>query len=90
VVEEAIYQHTAVAEVTVVGLPDDIKGQRIKAFVKLADGAVLTAEELQKFLEPKIGKNEMPKDIEFRDELPKTLVGKLSKKELVAEEAAKS
>ena len=90
VVEEAIYQHTAVAEVTVVGLPDDIKGQRIKAFVKLADGAALTAEELQKFLEPKIGKNEMPKDIEFRDELPKTLVGKLSKKELVAEEAAKS
>jgi long-chain acyl-CoA synthetase len=89
VVEEAIYQHTAVAEVTVVGLPDDIKGQRIKAFVKLADGAALTAEELQKFLEPKIGKNEMPKDIEFRDELPKTLVGKLSKKELVAEEAAK-
>jgi long-chain acyl-CoA synthetase len=90
VVEEAIYQHTAVAEVTVVGLPDDIKGQRIKAFVKLADGAALTAEELQEFLSSKIGKHEMPKDIEFRDELPKTLVGKLSKKELVAEEAAKS
>ncbi len=90
VVEEAIYQHTGVAEVTVVGLPDDIKGQRIKAFVKLADGAALTADELREFLEPKLGKHEMPKDIEFRDELPKTLVGKLSKKELVAEEAAKT
>jgi len=74
----------------VVGLPDAIKGQRVKAFVKLAEGATLTAEELRKFLEPKIGKHEMPKDIEFRDKLPTTLVGKLSKKELVAEEAAKS
>ena len=90
VVEEAIYQHPSVAEVTVVGLPDDLKGQRIKAFVKLADDAALAAEELREFLEPKLGKHEMPKDIEFRDELPKTLVGKLSKKELVAEEAAKT
>ena len=89
VVEEAIYENPNVAEVTVVGVPDELKGQRVKAFVKLKEGAVLTDRELLEFLGPKIGKHEMPKEIEFRAELPKTLVGKLSKKELVAEEVAK-
>jgi long-chain acyl-CoA synthetase len=89
VVEEAIYEHPNVSEVTVVGVPDELKGQRVKAFVKLKEGAALTAEDLLGFLVPKIGKLEMPKEIEFRAELPKTLVGKLSKKELVAEEVAK-
>ena len=90
-VEDGIYQHDAVAEVTVIGIPDDYTGQAVKAFVKLkADGA-LTTEELHAFLRDVLGKHELPKveNIEFRPELPKTLVGKLSKKELVEEERKK-
>lgn len=88
-VEEAIYEHDAVAEVIVIGIPDEVRGQAVKAFIKLAAGKQVTAEELSEFLSERLGRHEMPKEIEFRDELPKTLVGKLSKKELVEEEQAK-
>lgn len=89
-IEEAINDHPSVEEVTVIGIPDDYLGETPKAFVKLrATGEPVTAEELMAFIKPKIGKHERPSQIEFRDELPKTMVGKLSKKELVAEEKAK-
>ena len=88
-VEEAVYQHPAVAAVTVIGIPDDYRGEAAKAFVELRDGASLTLEELTDFLKDKIARYEMPSQMEVRDELPRTPVGKLSKKELVAEEAAK-
>jgi long-chain acyl-CoA synthetase len=90
VVEEAIYQHPAVEECTVIGIPDSYRGQSPKAFVKLQAGKTLTAEELLAFLKDKLNPIEMPREIEFRAALPKTLIGKLSKKELVAEEAAKA
>ena len=88
-VEEAIYRHPAVEEVTVIGVPDEYTGEAVKAFVKLAAGGALEADGLREFLGDKLGRHEMPKHVEFRDELPKTMIGKLSKKELVAEEAAK-
>ena len=88
-VEEAVYENQAVAEVIVIGIPDKISGQAVKAFVKLAEGKTLTEGELMEFLESRIGRHELPREIEFRDALPKTLVGKLSKKELVEEETAK-
>lgn len=84
-VEDALYAHGAVAEVTVVGIPDDYRGEAPKAFVKLKDGMAATAAELHAFLSEKLSKFELPAEIEFRDELPKTMVGKLSKKELRAE-----
>lgn len=90
VIEEALYQHPAVAEVVVIGIPDDYRGQAPKAFVRLRDDAEATPEELKTFLTSQISRIELPKAIEIRDELPKTMVGKLSKKELVAEEAAKA
>lgn len=86
-IEEAIYAHPAVEEVTVIGVPDSYRGEAPKAFVKLKSGMTATAADLLKFLEPKISRIEMPAAIEFRDSLPKTMIGKLSKKELVAEEA---
>lgn len=89
VIEEAIYLHPAVEETTVIGVPDKKRGETPKAFVKLKAGKSLTAQELEIFLEEKISPIEMPKMIEFRDELPKTIIGKLSKKELVAEEKEK-
>ena len=88
-VEEAIYLHPSVAEVTVIGIDDEYRGQSPKAFVKLKDGEQLTESEMKSFLEDKLSKIEMPSEIEFRLELPKTIIGKLSKKELVAEEAQK-
>lgn len=88
-VEDAIYQHPAVEEVTVVGVPDDYRGQSPKAFVKLKPGQALTESELLGFLRERLGKHELPREVEFRDALPKTMIGKLSKKELAAEERAK-
>lgn len=86
-IEEAIYDHPDVEEVTVIGIKDDYRGEAPKAFVKLRAGAMLTDDALMEFLRPKLSKIEMPAEIEFRKELPKTMVGKLSKKELQAEEA---
>jgi len=89
VIEDAIYEHPMVAEAIVIGIPDAYRGQAPKAFVALHKGDILNEEELLEFLKPRLNKIEMPSAIEFRESLPKTLVGKLSKKELVAEEAAK-
>jgi long-chain acyl-CoA synthetase len=87
-IEEAIYEHSAVAEVTVIGIKDDKRGEAPKAFVRLKPDAAATAAEIMEHLKPLISKIEMPTAIEFRDELPKTMIGKLSKKELKAEEEA--
>lgn len=89
VIEEAIYENAAVEEVIVIAVPDQYRGQTPKAFVKLKEGQALSADELKTFLKDHISTIEMPREIEFRSVLPKTLVGKLSKKELVEEEAAK-
>lgn len=89
VIEEALYQNETVEEAIVIAVPDDYRGQAPKAFVKLREGASIDAEGLKAFLRDHLSTIEMPREIEFRDQLPKTLVGKLSKKELVEEENAK-
>ncbi|MEO8651184.1 MAG: long-chain fatty acid--CoA ligase [Hyphomicrobiaceae bacterium] len=88
-IEEVLHEHPAVEEVTVIGIPDEYRGEAPKAFVKLKAGATATTADLMKHLEAKISRIELPAQIEIRDSLPKTMIGKLSKKELVAEEAAK-
>ncbi len=88
-IEEAIYEHPAVAEVTVIGIKDKKRGEAPKAFIKLKPGATATTEDILEHLKPLISKIEMPAAIEFRAELPKTMIGKLSKKELKAEEEAR-
>lgn len=90
-VEEAIYQHPDVEEVIVIGIADKKRGQLPKAFIKLRAGAPeFTLDEFKTFLDDKLGRHEMIRALEFRDELPKTAVGKLSKKELYEEEEAKA
>jgi long-chain acyl-CoA synthetase len=84
-IEEALYEHPAVAEVVVIGIKDAYRGEAPKAFVKLTEGKQATGAELIHFLKEKLSKLELPAEIEFRDELPKTLIGKLSKRELRAE-----
>jgi long-chain acyl-CoA synthetase len=87
VLEEAIYKYPAVEEVAVIGIRDEYRGQSPKAFIKLkADATPFKLEDLQAFLKDKLGKHEMVQALEIRAELPKTAVGKLSKKELYEEE----
>lgn len=82
-IEQAMYEHPAVHEVIVIGIPDDYRGEAAKAFVKLRAGATpFTLEELKSFLAGKLGKHEIPAALEFVDELPRTSVGKLSRHEL--------
>jgi long-chain acyl-CoA synthetase len=89
-IEEAIYEHPGVAEVTVIGIPDVYRGQSAKAFIALKPGYTpFGIDELRAFLVDKLAKYELPTEMEIRASLPKTPVGKLSKKELVAEEIAK-
>lgn len=91
VVEQAIYQHPAVEEVLVVGIPDAYRGETAKAFVKLRAGSEpFTLAALQDFLKDKVGRHEMPTALEFRPALPRTAVGKLSKVELRDEERARA
>src|SRR6202041_3075913 len=81
--EQAIYEHPAVQEVIVIGIPDDYRGEAAKAFVKLRTGAApFTLDDLKAFLAGKLGKHEIPAALDFVDELPRTSVGKLSRHEL--------
>lgn len=90
VIEDALYEHPAVAEAVVIGVPDAYRGQAPKAFVTLIDPAAATPQGLREFLRDKVSKIELPREVEIREALPKTLIGKLSKKELVEEERAKA
>ena len=87
VLEEALYQHPAVEEASVIGIPDAYRGEAPKAFIKVRNGMTLTEAEIRDFMKDKVSKIEQPAEYEFRDTLPKSLIGKLSKKELKQEEA---
>ena len=87
VLEEALYQHPAVEEASVIGIPDAYRGEAPKAFIKVRAGMTLTEPEIRAFMKDKVSKIEQPAEYEFRDQLPKSLIGKLSKKELKQEAA---
>lgn len=88
-IEDAAYRHPAVKEAIAIGIPDEYRGQSPKLFLALNEGMTVTEEEMREHLGHLLSKIELPSEIEFRAQLPRTLVGKLSKKELVAEEAAR-
>jgi long-chain acyl-CoA synthetase len=90
VIEDALYEHPAVAEAVVLGVPDSYRGQAPLAFVTLRAGEFRTGDELRDFLRDKISPIEMPVRVEIRTSLPKTVVGKLSRKELLEEAIATS
>jgi long-chain acyl-CoA synthetase len=85
-VERAVFTHPAVAETIVIGVPDDYRGETVKAYVVLNPGHTLELEELQEHLRERLSPIELPRQLEIRDELPKTAVGKLSRKDLREEE----
>ncbi|WDQ99706.1 long-chain fatty acid--CoA ligase [Devosia sp. J2-20] len=81
-IEEALMNHEAVEETNVIGVPDEYRGEAPIAYVKLRDGKAVTEAQLKNFISDRVSKIEMPREIIFKDALPKTLIGKLSKKEL--------
>ncbi|MBV7256084.1 long-chain fatty acid--CoA ligase [Pacificimonas sp. WHA3] len=88
--EAELYRHEAVKEAIVIGIDDKRLGQRPKAFVVLEEGAEVSEAVLLSYLNEHVGKHERAAALEIRAELPKTMIGKLSRKELVDEERAKS
>jgi len=84
-IEAVLYRSPAVKEALVIGVPDTYRGEQPRAYVTLNDGATATGEEIKAWLNPQLGHHERVDQVVVRLTLPKTLVGKLSRKELVAE-----
>ena len=84
-IEEVLAAHPAVAEVGVAGVPDEAKGEVAKAWVVLAAGQQASVEELRAFCREQLAPYKVPATVEFRDELPKTMVGKVLRRALTAE-----
>lgn len=88
-VEEVLYEHEAVLECAVAGVPDDYRGETVKAYIVLKSGKNVSADELEQFCRERLAAFKVPRLFEFRDELPKTLVGKVLRRVLVEEEREK-
>jgi len=88
-VEEVIYQHPKVREVVVAGIPDPYRGETVKAYVILKQGETATEQDIIEFCKGKMAKYKVPTLVEFRTELPKTIVGKILRRLLVEEEKKK-
>jgi long-chain acyl-CoA synthetase len=87
-VEDVLYEHEAVREAAVVGVPDAYRGETVKAFVSLRPGTSATEDELVAFCRERMAAYKYPRRIEFLDEIPKTVTGKLLRRELRAREQA--
>jgi long-chain acyl-CoA synthetase len=82
-VEEVIAMNPKVLEVGVAGVPDPYRGETVKAWVVLKPGETATEDEIKDWCKDKLAKFKVPTHVEFRDELPKTTVGKILRRELV-------
>ncbi|MFC0558015.1 long-chain-fatty-acid--CoA ligase [Halalkalibacter alkalisediminis] len=85
-IEEIIYQYEGVQEVIVLGVPDEYRGETVKAYITPKQDAILTRDEILSFCQEHLAAYKVPKDVEFRAELPKSAVGKLLKRKLRDEE----
>jgi long-chain acyl-CoA synthetase len=88
-VEEALSTHPAVLDSAAIGVPHPIKGEEVKAFVVLKPGAKATAEDIIAHCRTQLAPFKVPKDIEFRESLPKTLIGKTLRRQLAEEDRKK-
>lgn len=87
-VEEVLYEHPAVMEAVVVGVPDEYRGETVKAVLVLKEGKTVTDEEIIAYCRDHLAPYKVPRIVEFRDELPKTNVGKILRR-VIREESAK-
>lgn len=88
-IEEVLYEHPAVLEVVAAGVPDPYRGETVKAYIVLKDGAAVTQEEMNQYARKYLAAYKVPRLYEFRKELPKTAVGKILRRTLVEEEKQK-
>ncbi len=88
-VEDVLYEHPKIQDAAVAGIADPKRGETVKAWVVLKPGETTTVEEIRDFCRDKLAKYKIPYYVEFRDELPKTMVGKVLRRMLAEEEAAK-
>ncbi|WP_434167515.1 long-chain-fatty-acid--CoA ligase [Peribacillus frigoritolerans] len=88
-VEEVLYEHEAIQEVVVAGIPDPYRGETVKAYVVLKKNARVTEEELNEFARKNLASYKVPRSYEFRNELPKTTIGKILRRVLIEEEKKK-
>jgi long-chain acyl-CoA synthetase len=89
-IEEVLYEHPKVLEAAAVGIPAPGKGERVKIYVVLKQGETATEEEIIAFCKGNLAPYKVPKFIEFRDELPKSLVGKILRRALLEQETKNS
>jgi long-chain acyl-CoA synthetase len=89
-IEEVLFEHPDVAEAVAIGVADEYRGESVKAFVVSRSGASTTEEEVLAFCKERLAAYKAPKAVEFREELPKSAVGKLLRRVLVDEERAKT
>jgi long-chain acyl-CoA synthetase len=87
-VEDVLYEHPAVLEAAVVGVPDTYRGETVKAFVTLSPGRVIDGEALIAFCKERMAAYKYPRQVEIMGALPKTATGKILRRELRAREAA--
>jgi long-chain acyl-CoA synthetase len=87
-VEEVLYQHPKVLEATVVGIPDEYRGETVRAYIVMKPGETLTADELREFCHERLAPFKVPKQFVFRDSLPKSVIGKVLRRELKQEAIA--
>lgn len=88
-VEEVLFLYPKVQEAVVAGVPDPYRGENVKAYVVLKPGETATPDEIIEFCAKNLAKYKVPKQVEFRSELPKTMVGKVLRRVLVEEEKKK-
>jgi len=88
-VEEVLYEHPKILEVCVAGVPDSYRGEIVKAFVVLRPGEQASTDEIREFAKARLAAYKVPRAVEFRDELPKTLIGKVLRRALIEEEQAR-
>ena len=89
-VDEVLFAHPKVMEAVTIGVPHEYRGETVKAFIVARPGETIAEEEITAFCRENLAAYKVPKIIEFRDELPKTIVGKILRKELRAEEMRKA
>ncbi|PYZ93697.1 long-chain fatty acid--CoA ligase [Salipaludibacillus keqinensis] len=89
-IEEVLYEHEDIQEACVIGVPDPYRGETVKAFIVLKEGKTLSEEELDEYARKHLAAFKAPKFYEFREELPKTMVGKILRRVLVEEEKKKT
>ncbi len=88
-VEEVLYEHPKVMEAAAAGVPVPGKGERVKVYIVLKEGETATEEEFITYCKENLAPYKVPKFVEFRDELPKTMVGKILRRVLIEEEKKK-